>query len=200
MISIARGDVVLRDMADKDVEDYVRWHTSDTAWAAYDAPWEPVESDEDSERCNWRRVLERVKQLPGDTRRRKFEIQWRGRHVGWVCCYNIDKNYDWLEEEKDGQTVHLTVGIDICESDVWGGGVGTCALGAYMDYLFENGADEIYTQTWSGNVRMLRCAEKLGFVLCSRKADAREVGGHRYDALTFKKQSRHNASKETQKE
>ena len=57
-----------------------------------------------------------------------------------------------------------------------------------MDKLigFDHGADELYTQTWSGNTRMIRCAARLGFVECCRKAGLREVGGRKYDGLTFK--------------
>ena len=46
--------------------------------------------------------------------------------------------------------------------------------------------DELYTQTWSGNVRMLRCTEKLGFVECNRNVGTREVDGKKYDGLTFR--------------
>ena len=55
-----------------------------------------------------------------------------------------------------------------------------------MNYYFENGVNELYTQTWSGNVRMLHCAEKLGFVECDRDMGTREVDGQKYDGLTFK--------------
>ena len=72
------------------------------------------------------------------------------------------------------------------EPDVWGNGIGTNALCAFMNYYFENGVDELYTQTWSGNVRMLRCAEKLGFVECNRNVGTREVDGQKYDGLTFR--------------
>ena len=56
-----------------------------------------------------------------------------------------------------------------------------------MNYYFENGVNELYTQTWSGNVRMLRCAEKLGFAECDRDAGAVEVDGQKYDGLTFRR-------------
>ncbi len=49
-----------------------------------------------------------------------------------------------------------------------------------------NSVDELYTQTWSGNVRMLRCAEKLGFIECDRDVGIREIDGEKYDGLTFK--------------
>ena len=127
-----------------------------------------------------------MKDLPDDVRRWNFEIEWNGRHIGWVSSYPIDENYEWLDEVKDGQTVHRAVGIDICESDVWGQGIGTNALRAFVNYYFDSGLDALYTQTWSGNTRMIRCAEKLGFVECNRRVDVRVVEGQAYDALTFR--------------
>ncbi|MBR6826241.1 MAG: GNAT family N-acetyltransferase [Oscillospiraceae bacterium] len=121
-----------------------------------------------------------------DVRRWKFEIEWNGRHVGWVSSYPIDEHYEWIGDDKEGQVVYRAVGIDICEPDAWGKGVGVNALRAFIQYYFEHGIDTIYTQTWSGNVRMLRCAEKLGFTECNRNVGTREVNGQKYDALTFK--------------
>ncbi len=69
---------------------------------------------------------------------------------------------------------------------MWGNGIGTKALRAFMNYYSENGVDALYTQTWSGNIRMIRCAERLGFAECNRIADIREVNGQKYDALTFR--------------
>ena len=48
------------------------------------------------------------------------------------------------------------------------------------------GAAGVFTQTWSGNVRMLRVAEKLGFVPYARVKGIRTVRGKKYDALTLK--------------
>ena len=179
-------NIILRDMIESDIENYVRWFTTETEWSNTDAPWEPIESDEETERTSWREYYESVKDLPDDVRRPKFEIEWNGRHIGWVSSYPIDENYEWIGEVKDGQTVYRAIGIDICDPDVWGKGIGTNALRAFMNYYFENGVDELYTQTWSGNVRMLRCAEKLGFVECNRNVGTREVDGKKYDGLTFR--------------
>ncbi len=179
-------NIVLRDMIESDIEDYVRWFTTQTEWSDWDAPWEPIESDEETERNSWREYYEAVKDRPDDARRWKFEIEWNGQHIGWVSAYCIDDRFEWVVKAEDGQTVHLALGIDICESDVRGRGIGTNALRAFMNYSFEHGFDELYTQTWSGNVRMLRCAQKLGFVECNRNVGIREVNGEKYDGLTFR--------------
>ncbi len=186
-MEIKYENIVLRDMIESDIEDYVRWFTTETEWSSYDAPWEPIESDE-AERAAWREYYESVKDLPDDTRRWKFEIEYNGRHIGWVSSYPIDEAYEWISASdiKDGQMIYRAVGIDICESDVWGDGIGTNALRAFIKYYFDNGCDELYTQTWSGNTRMLRSAAKLGFVECNRNVDVREVGSKKYDGLTFR--------------
>lgn len=179
-------NIVLRDMVESDIEDYVRWFTTETEWSKTDAPWEPIESDEETERKSWTEYFESLKDIPDDVRRWKFEIEWNGRHIGWVSAYPINEHYEWIDEIQDGQIVYRAIGIDICEPDVWGSGVGTNALGAFINYYFENGVNELYTQTWSGNTRMLRCAEKLGFEECNRYVGIRQVEGKTYDGLTFR--------------
>lgn len=181
MMRIETEDVVLRDMIESDIEDYVRWFTVETGWSDTDAPWEPIDTDEETERTAWREYREAVKDLPDGARRRKFDIEWNGRHVGWVSSYAIDEHFAWTREPSD----RIAVGIDLCEPDARGKGVGPKALRLFLDYLRAAGVKELYTQTWSGNVRMCRCAEKLGFAECSRLVGIREVDGKRYDALTF---------------
>ena len=180
------NNIILRDMIESDIEDYVRWYTVEREWENWDAPWEKEDACEETTRKKWTKHYESVKDHPDDARRWRFEIEWNGRHIGWVSSYDIDENYEWIGKNKDGQTVYLAVGIDICELDVYGRGVGTNALRAFMNYHFDNGEKELYTQTWSGNVRMIRLAEKLGFVECDRDIGKREVDGKRYDGLTFK--------------
>lgn len=180
-------DIVLRDMQESDIEDYVRWFTTETKWNDYDAPWEPIEDpNEESQRTSWREYYERIKNAPEDRIRWKFEIEWNGRHIGWVSSYLIDENYEWVGKIKEGQTAYRAVGIGICESDVWGHGVGTKVLRTFMNYYFDQGCHELYIQTWSGNIRMIRCAQKLGFQECEREIGNREVNGKKYDGLTFR--------------
>jgi RimJ/RimL family protein N-acetyltransferase len=55
-----------------------------------------------------------------------------------------------------------------------------------MDYQFaQPGLACLCAATWSGNVRMVRVAEKCGFSLTNREVGKREVRGGRYDGLTF---------------
>ncbi len=178
-------NIVLRDMKESDIEDYVRWFTTEIEWMDWDAPWETEILDADTERQRWTEYYQSVREMPDDETRWKFEIESEGRHIGWVSSYLIDENYNWIGKIKEGQKVNQTVGIGICESDLWGRHLGTNALRAFIRYYAEHGRKEIYTQTWSGNVRMIRVAEKLGFQECDRAVNEREVRGKQYDGLTF---------------
>lgn len=187
-MEIKYENILLRDMTETDIEDYVRWFTTETAWSKTDAPWEPMESDAETERRDWTEYYHAVKDMPDKAIRWKFEIESGGRHIGWVSSYLIDEAYEFTTpaEVRPGQKIYRAVGIDICESNAWGHGIGTKALRAFMDYYFSLGFERLYTQTWSGNSRMICCAEKLGFTECNRFIGIREVDGQQYDALTFK--------------
>ncbi len=81
-MNIRFKNIILRDMIESDIEDYVRWFTVDTEWMNFDAPWETIDSDEKAERASWREYYESIKHIPDDIYRSKFEIEWNGRHIG----------------------------------------------------------------------------------------------------------------------
>lgn len=91
-----------------------------------------------------------------------------GIHIGSVNTYLIDEGYQWIKQKdiQKGKKVFYTVGIEINSSAYLGKGLGTRALAEYIRYHIENGHRDICVQTWSGNIRMLKCAERLGFSLC----------------------------------
>ena len=44
-MKIKNENIILRDMIESDIDDYVRWFTTETEWSNTDAPWESIESD-----------------------------------------------------------------------------------------------------------------------------------------------------------
>lgn len=172
--------IELRDMIESDIENYVRWFTVDTEWAYWDAPWEPLEpTTAEEERASWSEYYQQVRDLPDSVTRHKFEVVADGIHIGWVSRYD-DLGYMANPD-------HLpAVGIDLPEQSARSRGAGTEALRLFLDYLRDRGYPAVYTQTWSGNLPMLRVAEKLGFREVCRKVGIREVHGERYDAVTFR--------------
>ena len=171
--------LTLRDMKESDIEDYVRWFTTDTEWLNWDSPWEENSCTEEDERKGWTEYYLSVKSLGDDVIRWKYEIEADGQHIGWICSY-LDLDY---MENKEGI---LAIGIDIPGIVGRNKGYGTKAFKMYIDYLKNHGHKSFYTQTWSGNTSMLRVAEKLGFKEVYRKKNYRVVNGKEFDAITYR--------------
>lgn len=190
-MEIKYQSVVLRDYRESDIDDDVRWNTTETAWALWDAPWEMEEElrnfDEAEFRAKCRKGLENAQQENGQPS--CFEIDTAdGVHIGGVNAYVIDDEYEWTKLKADEpitKDMKVALGIDLCESAYWSGGWGTQALAAFVLYWLDQGISNLYTQTWSGNVRMVGLAEKLGFREVKRKQGKRQVRGETYDGLTF---------------
>lgn len=171
--------LILRDMVEKDIEDYVRWFTKETEWGKWDSPWEAFEGSEDDERKSWKEYYDSIKDLPNDSIRWKYEIESDGIHIGWICSYT---DLEYVENEEN----ILAIGLDIPCVEHRKNGCGTKALKMYMEYLRGYGHNSFYTQTWSGNQAMVRVADKLGFKEVYRKENYREVDGKIYDAITWR--------------
>ena len=176
----------LRDMTEPDIEDYVRWFTEETEWGDWDAPWEGhFAGNAEEERQSWTEYYRSVKDLTEHTVRWKYEIEADGKHIGWICSYT---DLEYLENPENIPAI----GMDIPGTDNRNRGCGTAAFRLYMDFLKEHGHHSFYTQTWSGNRRMMRVAEKLGFREVFRKKDYREVDGKKYDAVTYRYDEQHD--------
>lgn len=178
-------NIVLRDREERDIADWYRWQTEETAWGDWDAPWEGFEPLE--EEGYRQRELEALRR-PLPAHRTRLEIDGPGgRHAGWVTAYRLDEDFNWRgSSDGDDRGTRWALGIDLCESALWSGGLGTRAFTAWVRCWLEAGYTDLYTQTWSGNVRMIGLAEKLGFRECRRKPGVRQVRGGTYDALTFR--------------
>ena len=175
---IARGEFVwLRKWQAGDCDQFVRW-MSRGEWRQFDAPWEefrPAETPEDDRR-NGAWFLEQLG--------RQDRCWLSGRAVittlddipiGWVSRYG----------GQDGPGV-IFVGIDICEDGFLNRGLGTEALKLWVDHLFAAwDYHRIGLDTWSFNPRMIRVAEKVGFVYEGRRRRMRHWQGEWLDSVHF---------------
>ena len=184
-------DLILRDITEADLARHLHWETVEAEWQLWDGPWE-YEGLSDEERLTeahayvdkLRARMERLRTLPPDAPRTTFHIARKDAPdcaIGWMNSYCIDENFSYT----DGGGC-IAIGIDIPEPAARGKGYGTQALGAFVAYLLAVGAETVYTQTWSGNARMIHLAQKLGFEECCRKPGLRRVRGQSYDGLTFR--------------
>jgi len=189
---ITYENVVLRDYVLSDVDDEVRWTNVETEWFQSDTPWmslEPVDEDE------LRRDMEQIiRSMPEDAIRWRFEIEVEGRHIGLVSSYYLNSAFEhtsWeaIDQRKNTAENHSVraLGIEICDMAYWGPGIGPKALTALMEYYRSLGENRFLLETWSGNTRMLRCAEKLGFREVRRIKNAHMVDGNAVDDLVLEK-------------
>ncbi len=141
--------VVLRDeIQETDFEDFYRWHNLEE-WQYFDEPDVPFHPSSRDEFENRRK---RPKARNSTSHTWQIDTVW-GEHIGWVNCYQFDE-----------RTRCTYVGIDLPEPETWGKDFGTEAVGLVLDYLFrEMGLLTVKTKTWTGNARMRRVAEKVGF-------------------------------------
>lgn len=184
-------DIVLRDFKESDIEKRIYWETVETEWQQWDAPWEYEglsESEKESELQGYiqsmHRWVKRDSQLTDEQTRYRFQIALNNEqqdYIGWCNAYCIDGDYSYTDDEG-----YCAVGINIPEVSERGKGYATRALCMFIQYLLDRGENPIFTQTWSGNHRMIHVAEKIGFEECRRKENFRMVRGKRYDGLTFR--------------
>ena len=191
-MNIMFDGIVLLDYRLSDIEDEIRWTNTDTAWFYADTPWmemEPVDPD-----ALRRDMTEIMSSMPENAVRWRFEIEVGGRHIGMVSSYYLNDHFEpipWesIDQNKnaEGNNAVRALGIEICEMDAWGRGIGGKALTAFMSYYRSLGENRFLLETWSGNLRMLGCAGKLGFREVQRTPCAYTVNGKAYDALVLEK-------------
>lgn len=180
-------DIILRDYKESDIENDIRWMTREKAWHDWDAPWRAEKDFQEFKPTRFRQKMMDylTKGVDKDKFRYTFEIETQdGVHIGGVNTYFLDEEYNW-KPHKEGGCLH-TLGIGIHESAYWHKGLGTQALTAFINYYLDHGVIALYTETWSGNYAMVSLAEKVGFEVCFREKDYRQIEGKLYDGLTFK--------------
>ncbi|MBQ7130846.1 MAG: GNAT family N-acetyltransferase [Oscillospiraceae bacterium] len=178
-------NIILRDLVESDIEDWIRWETADTEWMDWDGPDLEAPPFVEGE---FRRECAELLQNPLTGFRNFFELDTiQGKHIGMVTSGLTGEDYEYLtrEEIRAGKKAYHTFGIVICESGYWSCGYGTQALTAFCQHFLNSGRTEIRLQTWSGNLRMVSCAQRIGFVEVHRFVGNRHIRGETYDGLTF---------------
>ncbi|AWZ48594.1 hypothetical protein C3495_07080 [Clostridiaceae bacterium 14S0207] len=175
--------VILRDFIKEDIEDIIRWESIETEWQLWDAPWE------NNNEFNSQEYKEKTLYLLSNKKddvciRHKFQICIKDQyetHIGWCNIYKINSDFKYTTSKGN-----YAIGIDILEVNVRRNGYATAAWELLIDYLISNDIKDIYTQTWSGNLRLIGLATKIGFEECNRILNERFVRGTLYDRITFK--------------
>lgn len=181
--------VILRDFIEADIEKRLYWETTETEWQQWDTPWIYEGRDPETLRKELEAYREKLAILASLDPNRKnlrtsFQITLKDTaktYIGWCSAYNIDSQYRLCPGGH-----RWAVGIALPPPEARGKGYAKEALQLYLQYLISSGIEEIYMQTWSGNGPILGLAHRLGFRECHRQANAHQVRGGLYDALTLR--------------
>ncbi len=165
--------LVLRDIQKKDTEPLIYWLQPDHHWHKLDGPYyPPTPSDKiPSLVDSW------LQGHQHDPRRRLLIAdKTTDDMVGMVTRYWISQETNWP-----------AIGIVIYDPQNWGKGYGYEALGLWCEYLFLAFPEfvRLDLRTWSGNIGMMKLAEKLGFKREATFRKARIVDGDYYDGLGY---------------
>jgi len=103
-------------------------------------------------------------------------IKVDGKTIGMVSRYWEDKKTRWLE-----------IGIVIYDKNYWNGGFGTKALRKWITKTFRDFSEieHVGLTTWSGNIRMMKAAEKLGMQQEARIRKVRYYNDEYYDSVKY---------------
>ena len=161
---IEKGDLVmLRTLVETDRDQYIRWQTQGE-WRLLDAPWAQNVTEEKKDKESGKQptntqddsVPKKQASIQDDSipKKRAVIATLKNKPLGWVNRYS----------EKHSPLVWY-VGISIAEDDYLNRSYGTEALKLWVKHLFANSEyHKLCLDTWSFNPRMMRVAEKIGFI------------------------------------
>jgi len=171
MIEIIGEKVKLRELIKGDIDKLYYWKYEEKEQAAkkWNGPYIPEEmKTKEQYREIWMKDNEILPNVPAS-----LIIEVGGNLIGYVSSHWVDKNTNWLE-----------TGIVIYDKYFWNGGYGSEAYKLWIDFLFKaTGIHRLGMSTWSGNIRMMKAAAKIGMLEEARIRNARTVNGEYFDAI-----------------
>ncbi|MGP4078465.1 GNAT family N-acetyltransferase [Pseudalkalibacillus sp. R45] len=172
-IHIAGEKVILRDLTLDDVLDlyYWKYEADDREHLKWNGPYYKLpELTKEEFIAGFQKALEIT---ATDQPRQILIIETDNKLIGTVNWYWEDEVTNWLSN-----------GIVIFDSNYWSGGYGTEAFKLWTDYIFEHmDVVRVGISTWSGNIRMMKLARKIGMIEEGRIRKARIVDGEYYDSI-----------------
>lgn len=161
-------NVNLRSAKNDELEQLYALVTTDEEWTKFNGPYFPYKTPTLAEFENGlfaRLCLGEDAQL----------IVANGVPIGSVSYYWESESTRWLE-----------AGVVVYDSNYWGQGIGYKALILWVSHLFTTlEIERVGLTTWSGNPRMMACAEKLGFMQEGYLRKVRYYQGQYYDSVKY---------------
>ena len=152
------------------------WLRPHHEWHRWDAPYFRRPSDAEADQhCGT--LAAEIGRGDWPTPRQRLAVvdPLNDRLIGSIGWYYESEETDWRR-----------IGIVLYDPATWSGGRGTEAVALWTSYLFRTTSIvRLDYATWSGNGRMCRVGQKLGWTEEGRFRAARLVEGRRYDSVVY---------------
>ena len=170
-------NLIIRELEMKDLKDFLYWNHPSREFHKYNGPYYGRKNEEEL-----RRYVEELKEqfLNGANNVLKNKKMIANKDTDEIIG---QVNWYWKSEE----TLWMEIGIVIFNENYWGKGIGYEALKLWIDEIFDENPKlvRLGLSTWSGNLRMMHLAEKLGFVKEAVYRKARIVNNEYYDSISY---------------
>ncbi|MGL5290475.1 MAG: GNAT family N-acetyltransferase [Vibrionaceae bacterium] len=146
------------------------WHDIyvNQEWKKFDAPYLPLAAPSPFQ--FGRHLFQRLQE--GKTAQ---IIEHNGKAVGYISYYCEEESSHWLE-----------IGITLFYQEHWGLQIGRKALNLWISHIFNTlQVARVGLTTWSGNPRMMRCAQSLGMRQEARIRKVLFYQGQYYDSVRY---------------
>ena len=170
-------NIILRELKLKDLDDYLYWNHPSREFHKFNGPYYKKNNQEEL-----RNYIEELKALLLKGEENVLE------NKKIIANEDTDEiigevNWYWKSQE----TLWMEIGVVIFNEDYWGQGIGYKSMKIWIDEIFDENPKLIRLglSTWSGNKRMIKLAEKLGFEKEAVYRKARIVEGQYYDSVSF---------------
>lgn len=172
-----KKDIIIRDWLQKDLEVFRFWNTGKHLWMDFDGPYFPKMTKIEIENS--------VKTIESKIVNKSFSKQRRRMVIADKNSDNMLGTVNWYWECQISNW--KTIGIVIYDHKNWTKGFGFTALNSWITYLFKQDPtlQRLDLRTWSGNVRMIKLAEKLGFIQEACFRNARKVNEKYYNSIVM---------------
>ncbi len=169
-------EIKLRDLMEEDLKSYEMYHSPESKWMEYNGPYygqmtiEELKQDIEAIKSKFKNNEKPWKhsKVIADAKTNKL--------IGSVNWYWKSKETNWLE-----------IGLVIFDEKLWSKGIGYQALKLWINQVFIDRPEivRIGLSTWSGNIGMMKLAEKLGLKKEAEYKKARIVKGEYYDSVSY---------------
>lgn len=169
--------LILRELELADLNDYLKWKHPSREFRKYNGPYYKQETEKELEDMI-EIYREKIKQ--GDQNilidKKIIANKDTDEVIGEV-------NWYWKSEE----TLWMELWIVIFNEHYWGQWIGYTAMKMWIDEKFQENPKlvRLGLSTWSGNMRMIRLAEKLWFQKEAVYRKARIINDEYFDSISY---------------